>query len=161
MTEILKMGIHFCNNWGCKIEVQQSFTNIIYFRLHGAVTTVSEATVVILLVKNFVVKGHPHLAILPAILLGVDACISRSFRTCCLKLAQCGWVSNTIASNIAGNIAKCGCPFTCFQFSSIYFLCVTFKLRSTIILSFILLYYGTSFGVIWYFSSMGSIFSLR
>ena len=47
---------------------------------------------------------------LPAILLGVDACISRNFRTCCWKLAQCGWVSNTVASNVAGNIARCGCP---------------------------------------------------
>ena len=47
---------------------------------------------------------------LPAILLGVDACISRNFRTCCWKLAQFGWVSNTVASNVAGNIARCGCP---------------------------------------------------
>ena len=46
-----------------------------------------------------------------SVLLGVDAFISRNFRTCCWKLAQCGWVRNTVASNIAGNIARCGCPF--------------------------------------------------
>ena len=44
---------------------------------------------------------------LPAILLDVDDCNSRKFRTSCRKLAQCGWASNTTAGNIAGNIARC------------------------------------------------------
>ena len=46
------------------------------------------------------------------IVLGVDACVSRNFQTSCSKLAQCGWVSNTVASNIADNFASCGCPFS-------------------------------------------------
>ena len=49
------------------------------------------------------------MAILPAILLDVDSCISRNFRTYCSKLAECGWVINTVASNIVDNIARCGC----------------------------------------------------
>ena len=27
-----------------------------------------------------------------------------------LELAMCEWVSNTVARNIAGTIARCGCP---------------------------------------------------
>ena len=34
------------------------------------------------------------------------------FRNSCWKLAQCGWVSNTVANNFAGNIARCGRPLT-------------------------------------------------
>ena len=34
------------------------------------------------------------------------------FRTCCWKLAQCGWVSNTVSRNIAGNLARCECSLT-------------------------------------------------
>ena len=53
-------------------------------------------------------------------LLGVDACISRNFRICCWKLAQCGWVSNTVASNIA----RCGCPFRLILIFSHFLFCV-------------------------------------
>ena len=40
----------------------------------------------------------------------LDDCFSHNFRMCCWKLAQSGRVSNTVVSNIAGNIARCGCP---------------------------------------------------
>ena len=39
---------------------------------------------------------------------------------CCWKLAQCGWVSNTVASNIA----RCGCPFRLILIFSHFLLCV-------------------------------------
>ena len=60
-------------------------------------------------------KAHPHLATLPEILLDVDACISRNFRTCCWTRAQCGWVSKTVAAILLAtdcNIARCGSHFS-------------------------------------------------
>ena len=42
----------------------------------------------------------------------LDDCFSHNFVAgmCCWKLAQRGRVSNTVVSNIAGNIARCGRP---------------------------------------------------
>ena len=63
-------------------------------------------------------------------IVGVDVCISRNFRKGCWKLAQCGWVSNTVASNTAGNIAWCGCPFKHFNHLDRLALCIASYISS-------------------------------
>ena len=50
-------------------------------------------------------------ATLTGILLDVDACVSHTVQTSCWKVAPCGWVNNTVVSNIASNFARCGYPF--------------------------------------------------